>query len=129
MYKNFCLTSLAVASCLSASACNVLVTKVNVFAVYAMYAVPFSMVSQFNSKHQALVCFCSLFCAVTCNICHAATSLMDEVFINQEADPYVIEADGTPDVAALQLQPATVVINGSVTTPTSSCRQKLANWY
>ena len=53
---------------------------------------------------------------------------MDEVFINQEADPYVIEADGTLDVAALQLQPATVVINGSVITSTSSCRQKLANW-
>ena len=54
---------------------------------------------------------------------------MDEVFINQEADPYVLEADGTLDVAALQLQPATVVINGSVITPTSSCKQKLANWY
>ena len=54
---------------------------------------------------------------------------MDEVFINQEVDPYVIEADGTFDVAALQLQPATVVINGSVIVPTSSCRQKLANWY
>ena len=48
---------------------------------------------------------------------------MDEVFINQEADPYVIEADGTLDVAALQLQPATVVINGSVITLTSSCRR------
>ena len=33
---------------------------------------------------------------------------MDEVFINQEADPNVTEADGTLDVAALQLQPATV---------------------
>ena len=83
----------------------------------------------FNSKHQALVCFCGIFCGVTCNICHAGTSLVDEVFINQEADPYVIEADGTLDIAALQLQPATVVINGSVITPTSSCRQKLANWY
>ena len=54
---------------------------------------------------------------------------MDEVFINQEADPYVLEADGTLDVAVLQLQPATVVINGSVIPPTSSCRQKLSNWY
>ena len=54
---------------------------------------------------------------------------MDEVFINQEVYPYVIEADGTLDVAALQLHPATVVINGSVITPTSSCRQELANWY
>ncbi|KAL3148638.1 hypothetical protein ABBQ38_014061 [Trebouxia sp. C0009 RCD-2024] len=56
-----------------------------------------------------------LSCSVGC--CGAAweakgTSLMDEVFINQEADPYVVEADGTLDVAALQLQPATVVING-----------------
>ncbi|KAL0028829.1 hypothetical protein WJX79_010748 [Trebouxia sp. C0005] len=40
------------------------------------------------------------------------TSLMEEVFINQETDPYVIEVDGTLDLAALQLQPATVVING-----------------
>ena len=54
---------------------------------------------------------------------------MDEVFINQEADPYVLEADGTLDVAVLQLQPATVVINESVIPPTSSCRQKLSNWY
>ena len=88
---------------------------------------PFRGQSIFNSKHQGLVCFCGVFCAVTCNICHAGTSLMDEVFINQEADPYVIEADGTLDVAALQLQPATVVINGSVITPTPSCRQESAN--
>ena len=54
---------------------------------------------------------------------------MDEVFINQETGPYVIEADGILDVAALQLQPAAVVINGSVLTPTASCRQTLANWY
>ena len=54
---------------------------------------------------------------------------MDEVFVNQEVEPYVIEADGILDVAALQLQPATFVINGSVITPTSSCRQKLVNWY
>ncbi|KAA6426318.1 MAG: hypothetical protein FRX49_03429 [Trebouxia sp. A1-2] len=40
------------------------------------------------------------------------TSLMEEVFINQETDPYVIEVDGTLDLAALQLQPATIVING-----------------
>ena len=45
---------------------------------------------------------------------------MDEVFINQETDPYVIEVDGTLDLAALQLQPATVVINGSVITCTAS---------
>ena len=52
---------------------------------------------------------------------------MDEVYINQEADPYVIEVNGTLDLAALQLQPATVVINGSVFVFTPSCR--LANWY
>ena len=46
---------------------------------------------------------------------------MDVVFINQEANPYVIEADGTLDLAALQLQPATIVINGSVITSTPSC--------
>ena len=53
---------------------------------------------------------------------------MDEVFINQEADPYVLEADGTLDLAALQLQPGRIVINRSVTTTTPSCRQQLANW-
>ena len=60
-----------------------------------------------HSKHQALVSFAVFFSAVTCNICHAGTSRMDEVYINQEADPYVIEVDGTLDLAALQLQPAT----------------------
>ena len=53
---------------------------------------------------------------------------MDEVFVNQEADPYVLEADGTLDLAALQLQPGSIVINRSVTTSTPNCRQKLANW-
>ena len=52
---------------------------------------------------------------------------MEKVYINQEADPYVIEVDGTLDLAALQLQPATVVINGLVLTLTPICR--LANWY
>ena len=72
-----------------------------------------------------------MFCPVTCTSCHAGTSLTDEVFINQEADPYVIEADGTLDLklAALQLQPATVVINKSVVISTPCCQQKLANWY
>ena len=51
---------------------------------------------------------------------------MDEVYINQEADPYVIQVDATLDLAALQL-PATVVVNGSVFTFTPSCR--LDNWY
>ena len=83
-----------------------------------------------NSKHQALVCFCGVFCTVTGSICHAGTSLMDKVFIHGEEHPYVIEADGTFDIATLQLQPATVVINGyAVITPTSSCRQKLGNRY
>ena len=53
---------------------------------------------------------------------------MDKVFINQERDLYVIEINGTLDLAALQLQPATVVINGSVITCTASCAE-LANWY
>ena len=52
---------------------------------------------------------------------------MDEVYINQETDPYVIEVDGTLDLAALQLQPATIVINGLVLRFPPSCR--LANWY
>ncbi|KAL0044525.1 hypothetical protein WJX82_011160 [Trebouxia sp. C0006] len=39
------------------------------------------------------------------------TSLMEEVFINQETDPYVLEVDGRLDLAALQLQPASIVIN------------------
>jgi len=54
---------------------------------------------------------------------------MDEVFINQEADPYVLDADGTLDVAALQLQPATVVINGKkglVDVQTSKTKRTLA---
>ena len=47
---------------------------------------------------------------------------MDEDFINQETDPYVV------DRAALQLQPATVVINASVTTCAASCTE-LVYWY
>ncbi len=54
---------------------------------------------------------------------------MDEVFINQKADPYVLEVDGTLDLAALQLQPGSIVINRSISTCTPSCRQKLVNWY
>lgn len=42
---------------------------------------------------------------------------MDEVYINQEAYPYVLESDGTLDVAALQLQSATIVINRLATRP------------
>ncbi len=40
---------------------------------------------------------------------------MSEVFINHEADPYVLEIDGTLDLAGLNLQPASIVINKSVT--------------
>ncbi|DBA95900.1 TPA: hypothetical protein ACH3X1_001434 [Trebouxia sp. C0004] len=36
---------------------------------------------------------------------------MEEVFINQEADPYVLEVDGRLDLSALELQPASIVIN------------------
>ena len=46
---------------------------------------------------------------------------MAEVFINQEADLYVLEAVGTLDLAALQLQPGSTVINRSVTTCTLHC--------
>ena len=46
---------------------------------------------------------------------------MDEVFIDQEVNPYVKKADGTLDLAALQLQPATDVINASVISSTPSC--------
>lgn len=42
---------------------------------------------------------------IMCCVVIAGTSLMEEVFINQEADPYVLEVDGTLDLAALQLQP------------------------
>ena len=45
----------------------------------------------------------------------ADASLMEEVFINQEADPYVLEVDGRLDLSALELQPASIVINRSVT--------------
>ena len=79
------------------------------------------MVSQVSTAGIRHCSVFAVFCAVTWNICHAGTSLMDEVFINQEANPYVIEADGTLDLAALQLQPATIVINGSVITSTPSC--------
>ncbi len=40
------------------------------------------------------------------------------VFMNQEARPYVPEANGTRDLAALQLQPSSIVINRSVTLST-----------
>lgn len=43
---------------------------------------------------------------------------MNEVFINQEADPYILEIDGTLDLAGLNLQPASIVINRSVITLT-----------
>ncbi len=52
---------------------------------------------------------------------------MDEVYINQEADSYVMEADGTLDLGVLQLQPGTIAINGSVTTSTPGCWQDLSN--
>ena len=75
----------------------------------------------------ALILRCFLCCEVRLEISYAGTSLMDEVFTNQEADPYVLEANVTLDVAALQLQPGSIVIDGSVTTCTPSCRHKLVN--
>ncbi len=53
---------------------------------------------------------------------------MGEVFINQEADPYVLEIDGTLDLAGLNLQPASIVINRSVAISTPNPRQQLADW-
>lgn len=44
---------------------------------------------------------------------------MDKVFVNQEASPYVLEENGTLDLAELQLQPASIVINRSVATATT----------
>ena len=40
--------------------------------------------------------------------------LTEEVFMNQDQEPYVLETDGSLNLAALQLQPATIVINRSV---------------
>ena len=39
---------------------------------------------------------------------------MEEVSTNQEADLYELEVDGRLDLAAIQLQPASIVINRSV---------------
>ena len=39
---------------------------------------------------------------------------MIEIFINHEAHPYVLETDGTLDLAELNLQPASIVIDKSV---------------
>lgn len=44
---------------------------------------------------------------------------MDKVFVNQEASLYVLEENGTLDLAELQLQPASIVINRSVATATN----------
>ena len=38
---------------------------------------------------------------------------MQEVFINQEGCPYVLDADGSIDLSLLELKPATIVINRS----------------
>ncbi|KAL0054707.1 hypothetical protein WJX82_001265 [Trebouxia sp. C0006] len=60
----------------------------------------------------------------------AGTSLMDEVFINQEANPYVLEVDGTLDLAGLQLQPGSIVINskkGLVDVQTSKTKRIFAD--
>ncbi|KAL0049273.1 hypothetical protein WJX82_010161 [Trebouxia sp. C0006] len=58
------------------------------------------------------------------------TSLMEEVFINQETDAYVLEVDGRLDLAALQLQPASIVINskkGLVDAQTSKTKRTFAD--
>jgi hypothetical protein len=48
---------------------------------------------------------------------------MKEVYIKDRVDPYVLEVDGTLDLAPLQLQPPSIVINRSVATFAPSCRQ------
>ncbi|KAA6428922.1 MAG: hypothetical protein FRX49_01032 [Trebouxia sp. A1-2] len=58
------------------------------------------------------------------------TNVMNEVFINQEADPYVSEIDGTLDLAGLNLQPASIVINrkkGLVDAQTSKTKRTFAD--
>ncbi|KAL0023913.1 hypothetical protein WJX79_010543 [Trebouxia sp. C0005] len=60
----------------------------------------------------------------------AGTNVMNEVFINQEADPYVLEIDGTLDLAGLNLQPASIVINrkkGLVDAQTSKTKRTFAD--
>ncbi|KAL0044013.1 hypothetical protein WJX82_002191 [Trebouxia sp. C0006] len=60
----------------------------------------------------------------------AGTILVDEVFVNQKADPYVLEVDGTLDLAALQLQPGSIVINskkGLVDVQTSKTKRLFAD--
>ena len=42
---------------------------------------------------------------------HRRGVIMNEVYINQEAEPYVLEEDETLDLAGLNLQPASIVIN------------------
>ncbi len=54
---------------------------------------------------------------------------MKEVFINDVVEPYALEVDGTLDLAPLQLQPPSIVINRSVATFAPSCRQYLADWH
>ena len=44
--------------------------------------------------------------------------MVDEVHVNQEADPNVLDTDGTLDLAGLCLLPASIVINRSATSST-----------
>ncbi len=79
------------------------------------FPVVFGVHHLFTSRQVCSVHCCVLRCAMICNICCSGTSLMSEVFINDEVDPYVLEIDGTLDLAGLNLQPASIVINKSVT--------------
>lgn len=54
--------------------------------------------------------------------------MVDKVYINQDADPYVLEMDSTLDLAGLNLQPASIVINRLVTSLTVTCKQQLRDW-
>ena len=62
-----------------------------------------------------LVCAFWLYCA--------GTGVMKEVYIKDRVDPYVLEVDGILDLAPLQLQPPSIVINRSVATFAPNCRQ------
>ncbi|KAL0049592.1 hypothetical protein WJX82_005570 [Trebouxia sp. C0006] len=46
-----------------------------------------------------------------CGASFAGTGVMKEVYIKDRVDPYVLEVDGILDLAPLQLQPPSIVIN------------------
>ncbi|KAA6429844.1 MAG: hypothetical protein FRX49_00276 [Trebouxia sp. A1-2] len=61
---------------------------------------------------------------------HPGANMVDKVYINQDADPYVLEMDSTLDLAGLNLQPASIVINrkrGLVDAQTSKTKRTFAH--